>query len=178
MMELGNMLFGNSRGECHIPRGGGWEDELRKLLKVCAIEFDWGDCNDIQEAHVEDFIIFPYYWGDCTCGFQDLVDEWEGIHEHSQDCYQIEYRKIEESIDITSPDRRKKAKALCVKHNIPWDDGRGCAMHCTCDYEKEWIKFLQEHSHADDCPIIRPNFLYKPTGFQIKWYSIHLGIHT
>jgi hypothetical protein len=47
----------------------------------------------------------------------------------------------------------------------------GCAVHCTCEYDKEWIKFLESNSHANDCPIIRDNFHYKPTGFSIQWYK-------
>lgn len=66
--ELGNMMFGNSRGEFEIPRG--WSRKFFKLTDACGCdsrgnydfndEFNspyWGFENDT-------FRIEPYYWGD------------------------------------------------------------------------------------------------------------------
>ncbi len=36
---------------------------------------------------------------------------------------------------------------------------------CTCG---------DEQNHKQDCPIVKPNFLYKPTGFEIRWYKYPL----
>jgi hypothetical protein len=65
----------------------------------------------------------------------------------------------------------KKAKELCKKFGIPWDNGRGSAVHCTCGFNEESMKWEDENQHKEDCPMIRPNFLYKPTGFQVNWYK-------
>ena len=36
---------------------------------------------------------------------------------------------------------------------------------CTCE---------NEQTHKQDCPIVKPNFLYKPTGFELRWYKYPL----
>ena len=69
MMELGNLLFGHSRGERPVPRYGGYEEELERL-------FDALGC-DIYGVNFENdvFAMHPYYWGYCEC--ED---------EHDEDC--------------------------------------------------------------------------------------------
>ena len=82
-MELGNMMFGNSRGEVPVPRGAGYEDELIRLFEAYAFndsmlhygpEFE----NDVFEVH-------PYWWGGCTCGADEQYD-WP---EHTADCKEV-----------------------------------------------------------------------------------------
>ena len=76
-MELGNMVFGNSRGEYPIPRGDGWEDELSRLFDSYADKRDtsWRDYG--EEYENETFEVMRYYWGDCECD-----DEYN----HDNDC--------------------------------------------------------------------------------------------
>ncbi len=95
-MELGNALFGHSRGKYPLSRGKGFEEVLDSLLEACAPN------NRMYGEAFENeiFAIFPYYWGDCTCG--------------------------------------------------------------------------DEQNHKPDCLIVKPNFLYKPTGFTIHWYKYPL----
>lgn len=61
---------------------------------------------------------------------------------------------------------------LCAEFGL--DRKYGCAVHCTCTYQERWQRFCTEHSHAPSCPIIKPNFLYKPTGYSIQWYKYPL----
>lgn len=68
-MELGNMLFGSSRGNFPIDRQGGWEEELYRLSDATGFCF-YGD--RIKNSIFE---IFPYYWGNCTCGMEKLEKE-------------------------------------------------------------------------------------------------------
>lgn len=63
-MELGNAVFGHSRGEHHIERGIGFEEELMRLFDVAFAKVDeWGRSyghefkNDTWECH-------PYCWCD------------------------------------------------------------------------------------------------------------------
>lgn len=70
-MELGNMLFGNSRGEYSISRHEWFEEEIIRLFKHLGLDECYGG-----EYENEIFSIFPYYWGDCTCG----CDEDKGDH--------------------------------------------------------------------------------------------------
>ncbi len=99
-MELGNALFGHSRGKYPLSRGKGFEDALNHLFEVCAPGTDTSGRVYGVEFENDVFAIFPYYWGSCTCG--DVQD------------------------------------------------------------------------HKPDCPIVKPNFLYKSTGFAIHWYKYPL----
>lgn len=70
-MELGNFLFGNSRGRYHIKRFPA-EDWFADFLKKCKLNHYGHPKSDspllpYQTEHGIDtdlFIIFPYYWGD------------------------------------------------------------------------------------------------------------------
>jgi hypothetical protein len=95
-MELGNSLFGHSRGKYPLSRGKGFEEVLDRIFEVCAPN------NRMYGETFENevFAIFPYYWGDCTC--------------------------------------------------------------------------RNEKNHKADCLIVKPNFLYKPMGFAIRWYKYPL----
>lgn len=173
-MEIGNMMFGNSRGEYHVERGIGFEEELCRLFQAYAPQRD-NSWREYGEAYENDtFFVFPYYWGDCTCGYEQLEWEWGKTHSHSSGCYQTEYRALSDDEKYSWRKSDKAVKALCRKHGIPWNGGRGCAVHCTCSYDKEWELWVAENHHAAQCPIIRPNFCYKPKDFQLKWYKYPL----
>jgi len=94
-MELGNMLFGNSRGDFPIERHTGFETELTRLFD----SYDQtGNRGYSPKFENDTFSVFPYYWGECDCG----------------------------------------------------------------------------EEHSPDCPVMKPNFLFKPTGFAIEWYKYPL----
>jgi len=113
-MELGNMLFGHSRGNYPVNRdlqddwyeilGEVWEENLPDTYD----NFE----NSCVNFENDTFKIVPYWWGDCTCG----ADEY----------------------NFTRPEDAKRE-----------------------EYKQ----------HCDDCMLIVPNFLYKPTGFEIRWYK-------
>lgn len=94
-MELGNTLFGISRGEYVLPNDEFYLTNFLWLVEECG-----GDDYGVNYEN-STFAINRYYWGDCTCSADDA---------HAEE-------------------------------------------------------------HDDECPIIRPNFLYKPTGFRIMWYK-------
>ncbi len=95
-MELGNMIFGHSRGEYPVSRDEGYEWELRYLWDALSSEA-WA----IPTYENEVFAVRPYYWGDCDPA-------------------------------------------------------------CT------------EETHVPACPCVLPNFLFKPTGYELRWYKYPL----
>ena len=100
-MEVGNYLFGNSRGEFPLERMVGFENELYRLFAATQ-DIREEDVNvNGEEFENETFSIFPYYWGECTC--QRLVGGSE--------------------------------------------------------------------EHYPECLLEKPNFLFKPAGFKLKWYK-------
>ena len=63
-MELGNAMFGHSRGVHHIERGVGFENEISRLFRLAfpksddwAISYGVEFKNDVWECH-------PYCWCD------------------------------------------------------------------------------------------------------------------
>lgn len=191
-MELGNMLFGNSRGQHPVPRD--WEDELYRLFKEIEKQDRKFNNYPYQEYENDVFHIFPYYWGDCTCGFEEIEYEIAGELEHRPDCYQTRLREEKlkkgfvkekfEDIELISRPKNgsysywnnideKIRKRLCTEFDLPFPDGS--AVHCTCDYSERYKQKLIEkgypEGHLSTCPTTWPNFKYKPMGFEIQWYK-------
>lgn len=186
-MEIGNAVFGNSRGEYPVERGV-YEQELYRL-------FDAMGSKSCPEFENKVFSLFPYYCGDCTCGFADHRFTGEHIN-----CYQNEVveeklkngwrvgennrlvfivkglkfgQKEPDTWKLQNTTETKILKSLCEKHNLPFPDG--CYSHCTCDYEERYKKWLQEIGYPnecrEDCLTEKPNFHYKPVDLKIKWYK-------
>lgn len=99
-MELGNLIFGHSRGEYPIPRTTEYENPFLELVEVITGE----ESAYVPEYENDVFVTHPYWWGDCSCivGYEDSTD------------------------------------------------------------------------HAPDCGLVRPNFLYKPTGYELRVYKYAL----
>jgi hypothetical protein len=109
-MEFGNMMFGNSRGEYEVPRDRGFEEELSRLFDSYAKDRDtsWREYGEPFENGT--FFVSTYYWGDCTCGYEDADQKKIGYPEQ----------------------------------------------------------------HTKECLLCRPNFCYKPTEFELRWYKYPL----
>jgi hypothetical protein len=69
-MELGNMIFGNSRGEFPVARG---------LQEIFGALFEGTGLSPYQEFESDVFTIFPYWWGECdkeiACSKCDKLEE-------------------------------------------------------------------------------------------------------
>ena len=109
-MELGNLVFGNSRGNFPIRNRAKWEPVLfdlfikvGKLIGKYDFEYEktWGEeYENVYGYEFENkvFSIFPYYWDDCTCGYDDLEDQWNDSHEHLSTCFHFKYVKLHTSL--------------------------------------------------------------------------------
>lgn len=190
-MELGNLIFGNSRGEYPFPdRNIVNSKEWKELCKRANVDIVYGYSleynNDFNGFDNEVFTIRPYYWGECTCGFEEKEEEWLQNHKHKDYCYQslVEKELIEKGWQydkynfFLSPPKNLLDEALEIKDNIrkkyckmlglPYT---GRAAHCTCDYKEEYNKWREENDHSEQCLLVLPNFHYKPTNFKIEWYK-------
>lgn len=175
-MELGNAVFGCSRGEYEIPDREAWEAEINRLLD--AIDPD----HYFYELEFENdtFKLMPYYWGECNCGYDERENEWLKKNSHSDSCYQIDYEKIS-GYEYCRRDHdrfiEEIIKPLYIKHGFNttaenwW---HGYAVRCDCGYDDRFKKWCVENYHSDDCMLVKPNFLHKPSGFAIKWYKYPL----
>lgn len=142
-----------------------WQVAFRPLWDQNTFDFAYGGYeNDVFSAH-------PYYWGDCTCGHADQAAAWCRANKHAASCYYTAQRAIPWNFADLAAVTDEKLKALCRQHGIPWNDGKGCRVHCTCGYAGKWQAFYAEYSHAADCKLEVPNFVYKPTGLELHWYK-------
>lgn len=64
-MELGNLLFGHSRGDFEVPRYKGYEEEIQRLFT--AADIDWDGTGDDGDTITDTFEVRPYDWGRCDC---------------------------------------------------------------------------------------------------------------
>jgi hypothetical protein len=75
-MELGNTIFGNSRGDFEINRN--YQDLFCEYLQNMGFD-SYGNIEDLKLNKINRykgeysifenniFLIFPYYWNDCLC---------------------------------------------------------------------------------------------------------------
>lgn len=230
-MELGNMIFGHSRGEWSVPREKEYENPICALWDEVVDRFGkdvlYGDgfSNGVFE-------IRAYYWGDCNCGFEERWgpkdEKWCAEHEHADSCYQTELHARLLAYDVQSgyaeldartfgyaqpsllsgfdvefehaapgvaamvmrsrqddamkewrkaSDARHKFEGalydeLCKKHGV--DRNWGAAVHCTCEYGRLREEWCATDDHSPDCALVRPNFLHKPSGLELRWYKYPL----
>ena len=210
-----------------VERGGAFEDCMYQLIYEINNDYENGQQSEFEN---DVFALHPYWWGDCTCEYEDRFTEkeaaWHAENKHSADCYHTElvaekerydresgYAALDAELfgrqpslldgfewDVESPDPHvitmvgqprtgalmeewRKAYArrnefldalydrLCKKYG---KQKFGCAIHCTCDYEAKWKAFCAADGHDADCKLERPNFLYKPTGYELEWYKYPL----
>lgn len=173
--ELGQMAFGKPWEQYEVPRQIG--DMLCELADMLldniydspsdGVEY----CNDVFEMH-------KFWWGDCTCGFDDEEWEWLERHPHKPDCFHVKYEKYEKELEekgITLYNHKTKEKWKQLMKKFAEENGyprlEGIAVYCDCGRDEEYEKWLQTHGHKPDCKLVVPNFLYKPTGLAIYWYK-------
>jgi hypothetical protein len=161
-MELGNFFFGNSRGDYPLERGK-WQNEFSRIFELSKLDVYTAFENEV-------FSIFPYYWGECTCGNANAIDKFEEEYNHSADCFLTKVTEFENSLEANgvkrcSPEWYNRVEAFVVASGL---EG------CTCGFEEKYDKFVEEHPHTAECLLVKPNFLYKPTGYEINWYKYPL----
>lgn len=172
--ELGQMFFGNKWEEFKVPAAIG--DMLYELAEKLCDDINAYPAYGVEYTN-EVFEMFPYHWGDCLCGFEEEEERWLEEHPHKENCFHIKYQKYEEELDKMGikwyGDTKEKWKKLMTK--FAKENGytgiHGIASYCDCGRDKEYERWLETHGHKPDCPIVRPNFLYKPTGLAIYWYK-------
>lgn len=188
-MELGNIIFGNSRGSHPVDRG--LQDEFCSYMEEMGFDSYGYHPTAYWAFENEVFRIQPYYWGGCTCGFEERDCEWSRTNHHADDCYQSELKREKIAAGgvpegewgwIARPKsisyvhwnavERKIMNRLCAKHSL--DPRNGCAVHCTCSHDAGYQAWREANGHAADCPIVTPNFLHKPSGFRLDWYKYPL----
>lgn len=183
MIELGQMCFGNKWESSEAPE---WmEHELGEIREELERRNTWyeGESNAV-------FDIRPYYWGDCVCGYEQAESAWCEANDHEDSCYQKDVESallaagwtqgpygLLDAPKAMSYDAKRETedgirREACKRHGLTFPNG--CAVHCTCSYQRRWGEWRAANDHADDCPIVQPNFLHKASGIAVHWYK-HIG---
>ena len=100
-MELGQLAFGHGGdGDYIVPRGEGWEEELRRLFDAIDPKRDtsWRDYGAEFKNGVFECLQYDYD-SECICGCDDKEHEWSIAHRHSDGCYQTLYHSHMEGFD-------------------------------------------------------------------------------
>lgn len=116
------------------------------------------------------FEMFPYWWGDCTCGFEDAEIAWANENPHAPSCWQERYNAEWERLDALKLDYDRRSGLLdewTVKNG--WDGRPGVAAYCDCGTDAKWRTWREAHDHDPRCPEVRPNF--KCGDVEVRWYK-------
>lgn len=138
-MELGNMLFGHSRGEFRVDRGltTVFIEYLEKMNFSSYGTYEGSDHNGFAFEN-DVFRIQPYWWGECEC-FTDVCK-----------CCKCPPAQAEHACH--DADCRLR------------DDETNHENNCIFADESKMV-------HKPDCFEGKPNFTFKPTGFELSWYK-------
>lgn len=163
------ILLGNSMSRYD---GGHLDSLLYELAQAVDKKLDGYDSGGYAQDFKNDvFEIHPYYWGECSCGYEGVEEAWHSKNKHKQECYQTGYSAIKYDWNKQQKKHEAAAKELCEKHGIDWNGGLGSAVHCTCDYRERWREFCKENSHKPECGVVLPNFRHFKTGIEVRWYK-------
>lgn len=89
------------------------------------------------------FSMFPFYWGDCTCGYLEREEKWSNEHPHKNDCPWSDWENVEPG-----------------------------KLRCLCGHDKTWKAWFQaDGGHTENCLLEKPNFFHKKSGLKIRWYK-------
>lgn len=128
---------------------------------------------DGYNAETPVFVSRNYYWGDCTCGHEDAEDQWDADHPHGLGCFHLRYQAEQANLKAMRLDFEQQHDRLtkwAVANGYP-DAPIGMAFHCDCGKQTAREAWYQAHPHPATCPTQLPNFVYKPTGFEVSWYK-------
>lgn len=138
--------------------------------------------NEVFEMH-------PFYWGDCTCGFDDKEYNFSKTLFHEDHCYQTEVKERLEAegfkvdalgwledegdfdLDVSQKYHERKSEVsmeVAQKYGLP---EIGLYVHCTCSYRQSEQEWYAENDHIPECPIVVPNFRHFASGLEISWYK-------
>jgi hypothetical protein len=111
----------------------------------------------------------PYYWGDCTCGFEALDEQWDQQHDHNPECFSTRYRAKQKDLETDDWGSASEQLTAWAKKNGYADAPNGMAVYCDCGLNKEYNEWRGAYDHTASCPTVRPNLAFE--GVEIRWYK-------
>jgi len=179
--ELGQTLFGAEYGAVRVPEADyGYLTEQLLALSRKLVERGCGTSVGIlgprdgygAEFRNDVFEMHPYHWGGCACGLIERAQKWHTEHVHKSACFHTELMAMEFPDGFGGKHHEaspQQLQALCIKHGVPWHDGQGVKVRCTCGHQEASVAWHRDHGHAPECPVGRPNF--QCGDVQVRWYK-------
>lgn len=151
-------------------------DCYRTLAKRAMAEWDaMNDYRAIEEASMCDiFIVNGIQYTDFVSADEALRKEHCSFSSELSEKARQAKDQWRALYDIRLAHETQTRKRLCEQFGIAWNDGKGSAIHCTCDYDRTYARWRESHTHDLRCAVARPQFLYKPESFAMTWYKYPL----
>lgn len=186
MPELVQWMLGRPECQHEVDRGRYEDAFLEDVLAVMGFDnhghpedgkLPPGWSHDVENCVYsnDEFTIRPYWWGDCTCGWDDVESQFtEG---HGPDCYQTKLGVLRGQYGTSRHADKQYGRArskLCREMGL--DRLNGCEVHCTCDISERFVAFFAPiwegpPTHRQDCRPCMPNFESKSLGLEIRCYK-------
>lgn len=178
--SFGQMMFGNAYGVFNL--GANERYVAKKLYELSeklgkknpdvqaygALGGEWGYGQDFKN---DVFEMRPYWWGDCTCGFNKKDFAWSQEHLHQESCFFNRYQAEEKRLEHGGMqfDKRHNLMTWWAKENGYSDAPNGMAVHCDCGVDQAYTVWRDNNNHADHCSKVVPNF--RCGDLEIRWYK-------
>lgn len=177
---LGQMIFGNAHGKFELGADERYvAEKLYELSKTLGkktpdaqahglLGSEWGYG---QEFKNEIFETHPYWWGDCTCGFEEKDVSWSKKRPHTRTCFFTRYQVKNEDVSRKEIpfDKKHKLMTKWAKANGYADAPNGMAVYCDCGVDRAYTIWRKRNNHTFDCRVVAPNF--KCGDLEIRWYK-------
>lgn len=163
-----------------IPRNAGYEDVLDALVgRITKVEHFKHHAGCTFENEV--FSIRPYYLGVCHCSRSEKLKLHLSSNPHMKTCFHSELLLLNEAFrshakysesNRLKAERANEERRLWRAHGFKFTDGRNIDELCTCGTMDRFIASGGDN-HDEVCPIVIPNFVFKPEDIRIYWYKIY-----
>jgi len=147
----------------------GWKPEKRG-------GFFGGDFGYGVDYENDVFLMHPDYQDSkCKCGHDRARRRMEKQHIHSEDCFtSIVQRKLAlwpEPCLINCSSRWDLEEKMVLRLGESFGLQKANQWDCTCGVDQKRRAWFDEHPHDFRCPIVLPQFWYKPTNLKVDWYK-------
>ena len=175
-IELGNFFFGNSRGEYVVPREE-WQDAFQNFLETCGFDFD---------GHIENPDLFEYIrrddvpvdsYDESSIPTDTIMKHGKPLgndeYEYFGERYSIEDSIIPEYFDLLEQwhagaiSEEPDEDVFCIKRAWKHVQNRGEDTY----FENDTFIIRPYYWGDSEEVACKPNFVYKPTGFELEWYK-------
>jgi hypothetical protein len=172
--EVGQMVSGTQEwGTYDVPDyvDALVSELLREMNRVYwnVKQKEW-EHHDAYDLDLPGMTYHPYYWGDCTCGFEALDEQWDQQHSHAPECFHSRYQEMQGILEPADDwhSAHEQLTAWAKENGYP-NAPDGMAIYCDCGFVAKYSEWRKSHDHDASCPTVRPNLAFE--GVEIRWYK-------